>query len=587
MTGVFLALAFGFSEVLAMVFMRHGLDRLLWLTDDLGWMIPLSYMILFAGPTVLFSIVATRWPAFAHRATVGLLGFAGFFSLVFLIPWLHIIAIVILAAGLAVAVTRWSTDHRDRFMRVAIPATAVLAVLVLGLAVWRTVGERMTERRAIANLPEATRGAPNVLMIILDTVRASRMGLYGYPRETSPNLNALAQRAITFDWAVATSPTSLPSHASMLTGRYPDEMDAGWLTPLSDRYPTLPEQLQIRGYATAAFSGNLFYLTRETGLDRGFLHFADHPRTLRRLITTSSLGQAIVRVQMIVRLGRTAAQQVMQVRRISQPKTANDVDNEFWDWIDRRDGDHPYFAVLNYLDAHAPYEPPQELRSAFVRPCIRGLQTQEQCVLQVRSDRYDATIANVDRHVGRMLDSLQARGTLDNTIVIVTSDHGELLGEHGLFGHGNSLYFEVLHVPLLIAIPGGPAGRVTRPVSLRDLPSTILDLVGAEPSGFPGTPWRPLWASSELPPADTLMAFVKRGINKPDHEPVAHGDLYSLTAWPFHYVSNTDGSTQLFDVSERPGRRADRGSQTEFEDVMTVFRQAVERRQREVHDPNR
>ena len=117
---------------------------------------------------------------------------------------------------------------------------------------------------------------PNVLLIVLDTVRADRLSLYGYRRPTSPTLERLAKRGIRFDEARATAPWTLPSHASMFTGRWPHELDVNWHTPLGTKFPTLAEYLGSRGYATAGFVANVHYCSYEFGLDRGFTHYEDY-----------------------------------------------------------------------------------------------------------------------------------------------------------------------------------------------------------------------------------------------------------------------------------------------------------------------
>ena len=220
--GLWFSLTFGLIEVGVLQLLRYGMGRLVWLSADLPWMIPFSYALILAGPTLVLAAVSLRWPNRAYRLGVYLFALVGFFSLLFMIPQLHHYATFVLAAGLAVTTVRIVAGHSNGFENVVRYTTPAMAAVVILTAVAMTLGSAAWERRAVQRLPEARTGAPNILLIILDTVRASRLSVYGYPRPTSPALEQLAARAVTFDWALATSPTSLPSHASMFTGRFTD-----------------------------------------------------------------------------------------------------------------------------------------------------------------------------------------------------------------------------------------------------------------------------------------------------------------------------------------------------------------------------
>jgi arylsulfatase A-like enzyme len=185
---------------------------------------------------------------------------------------------------------------------------------------------------------------------------------------------------------------------------------------------------------------------------------------------------------------------------------------------------------------------------------------------QIELNAYDGSIAYVDSELGRLFQRLEERGELDNTLVIVTSDHGEQHGEHHLFGHLNSLYAPLLHVPLIIAGPGVPAGRVGGTVSLRDLPATILDLVDApEQHRLPGQSLAPLWAtdSTHLPPAGPpasmgtgpgpVLSTLYRGVALRPWYPVLRGDeMHSLWNRDHHYICNGDGFEELYDTASDP-----------------------------------
>ena len=136
-------------------------------------------------------------------------------------------------------------------------------------------GDRLKERRE-ARRPLPPADSPNVLLIVLDTVRADHLSLYGYHRATTPMLERLAKRGIRFDEVRATAPWTLPSHASMFTGRWPHELGVEWMTPLRGKFPTLAEYLGSHGYATAGFAANTLFCSYDTGIDRGFTHYEDY-----------------------------------------------------------------------------------------------------------------------------------------------------------------------------------------------------------------------------------------------------------------------------------------------------------------------
>ncbi|MGH7657200.1 MAG: sulfatase, partial [Gemmatimonadales bacterium] len=360
----------------------------------------------------------------------------------------------------------------------------------------------LAERRALARLPNASAGAPNILLIILDTVRASSLSLYGYDQPTTPGLDQRAKRGAVFDRALSTTSWTLPSHASMFTGRYPYNFPASWEIPLGSEFPTLAEVLQEHGYATGGFVANLLYTQRESGLARGFIHYEDFRVSREQLKESTALGQRIYEWQG----GWVSA------KRAYDRKPGEEVSSSFLRWVDQT-RDAPFFAFLNYYDAHVPYRAPQPWRDRFKT----GRRDR---------DRYDASIAFLDQEIDGLLEELQARGHLENTIVVLTSDHGELFGEHGLEGHGNGLYDPTLHVPLVIWYPPvvQTGRRIERPVTLRDLPATLLDLAGIANHPLGGTSLRPLFrgdtATSGFSP---LLAHLRKGIKTPPDQPVSKG----------------------------------------------------------------
>ena len=209
-------------------------------------------------------------------------------------------------------------------------------------------------------------------------------------------------------------------------------------------------------------------------------------------------------------------------------------------------GRRPFFAFLNFYDAHLPYDPPAEWSSKF-------------SARATALDRYDGAIAYMDHEVGRVLNELGRRGILDNTVVIIASDHGEGFGEHGLYGHGNSLYRPELHVPLIVRYPArAPAGwRVESPVSLRDVGATLVDLTGLRTSRpFGGSSLTALWGSGSAHPS-AVVAEVSAGINTEPGAPVSRGAMRSLIDSTAHYIRNGDGVEELYRYRDDPGELRD------------------------------
>jgi arylsulfatase A-like enzyme len=406
------------------------------------------------------------------------------------------------------------------------------------------------ERQAAAALPTPTPGAPNVLLIVLDTVRSSNLGLYGYDRPTTPVLQRWAADSVVFENAITTAPWTLPSHGSLFTGRAPGALHVGFRQPLPEAPPTLAEAFGSHGYASAGFVANLLYTSYESGLSRGFVHYDDYRvswplvylhSSLTRIDLKSTLPQArTVREGLKALAGSHVAPDGWEPPDVFRP--ADRVAAAFLDWQSTVTN-RPFFAFMNFYDAHGPYRAPE----AFIKQFARARGGSD-------VDRYDAAIAWTDHVIGTVLESLKQRGVLDNTIVIVTADHGEHFGEHGLTDHANSLYLPLLHVPLMIRYPAGvPAGRrVSTLVSLRDLPATILELAGIRNAAVPGTSLSQTWKTPGRPIQGDIVAELGKGINVDPVFRNYRGDAAARLDERFHYIRNGDGTEELFDYRADP-----------------------------------
>ncbi|MEP7346451.1 MAG: sulfatase, partial [Gemmatimonadaceae bacterium] len=334
-----------------------------------------------------------------------------------------------------------------------------------------------------------------------------------------------------------------------------------WRAPLDEKQPTLAEAFAQGGYVTAGFAANLFYTTWESGLTRGFVHYEDYRRTWKQVLLSTTFLQtnffwSIAHNLRPMHILRVLARLDFQVQPMwtSDRKLASSVATEFLGW-ERTRGARPFFAFLNLYDAHLPYEPPNEWSRKFVTDSSRAVPKEADQDLDV----YDGAIAYMDHEVGRILDELNRRGVLDNTVVVITSDHGEAFGEHGLYGHGHSLYLPELHVPLVIRYPARvPAGpRVATAVSLLDLGATLFDLTGLGVAGsIGGTSLAGSWGGAATPHSP-VMSEVSAGVNNAANFPVSRGAMRSLIDSTGHYIRNGDDVEELYAYRTDPGELRD------------------------------
>lgn len=336
---------------------------------------------------------------------------------------------------------------------------------------------------------------PNVLLVVLDTVRKDHLTPYGYDRPTTPTLEALAREATVYENAVAQAPWTLPSHASMFTGRYPSGHAATQESPyLPEGIGTLAEALSAAGYRSACYSSNA-WITPYTRLTAGF---DDHDSFFGPLPgdVVPSAAATVWRRLSDGRLRPVADRVVEFGNRIHERLAADGADSKTPAVLDRvrsfiEETEHPWFAVCNLMDAHLPYYPPEPYRSEFAlgvdpgavcqnsKEYNAGARSVSEAEFESIRRLYDAAIRHMDAELGRLFDSLKRTGEWAETVVIVCSDHGELHGEFGLYGHEFALYDPLTNVPLLLRHPDLESGRIGRTVELLDLYDTVLETAAA------------------------------------------------------------------------------------------------------------
>ena len=413
----------------------------------------------------------------------------------------------------------------------------------------------------------------NVLLIVVDTLRADHLSFYGYPRDTAPALARLAEESVVFESAFTVMSHTLPAHVSLMTGLHPGRhqvLSNGW--KYDGRSPTLAQRLQAEGYSTAAFVSS-FVLVATSGLDAGF---------------------------------ETYESPDARVRRVAGELT----NRSATDWL-KIQADTPFFAFVHYFDTHQPYDTPAEAPPAFVPDAafesrLRSLGLWESTIDEVSEkpitldgrplglaqaiNTYDNEILRVDGLIGQLLATLDEMGVSDETLVIFTSDHGEGLGQHDYYSHGLHLYEEQVHVPLLVRPParwGWKPHRVGSVASLLDVFPTVLDLAGAEAT--PGLDGRSLTPEIlDQSPADQdrwlllqRRRFSNRARKNRGRRFTSDQPLHAVRGdGPLKYLRTGDGTEELYDLEADPHEVLNLASDrpVEKERLEALFRELLEER---------
>jgi arylsulfatase A-like enzyme len=551
-----------------------------WDSRDVYWVAPLGYLVVFAPVALLlvglsFAIRPERAFRVAFFVWVTLICF----SLFLLYPAIHGYAWFVIALALGTQLAPWLSRREGAVRRMAGRTALALAVMSVLAFVIVVFGRRNSERKALAALPAAASGAPNVLLIILDTVRAQSLSLYGLSLETSPFLVELGARSVVFDKAYSTAPWTLPSHASMFTGKFASQQSSSWVDPLADDEVTLAEVLRGRGYATGGFTANLGATRYESGLSQGFIRYEDLKTTPREITQTTTITQSdnVLRFWDTIKEGQ-GVRRALEIFNNStfapnwtelthDLKSAEEVTTSFLTWRKEIGSTHPYFAFLNYFDAHTPYDPPRKYYRMFSKT-------------PKTIDRYHGSIRYIDDELRRLFSELDANGDSKNTIVMITADHGEQFGEHGLRAHGNSLYTQVIRVPLLVfyppSVPGGV--RVGRQVTLRDIPATLLELAKVpRDSAIGGTSLAGTWKDSAFA-ASTVFSELDKSMRRSQDNKNARGAMKALISDTAHVIRDGVGRVEAYAYRADPEEKVDLAKAPSARDTFrTMLEQEVAR----------
>lgn len=395
---------------------------------------------------------------------------------------------------------------------------------------------------------------PNILLVILDAVRPDHLSCYGYRRKTSPNVDNLAEESILFENAISPAGWTLPAHASLFTGLFPSQhgLQHGSLY-LNQQFPTLAEVLHSSGYKTIGISNNP-WVSHATGLDRGFEIFQEVYYKKEHLLEGL----------------RFALQRLLAIIGNTDDDGAHCTNHLALTHLSQQEEGQPFFVFINYLESHLPYKVPRPYATLFGKPPQGGINQDWRRYVSGKvmmgeddfeslQSLYDGAIAYLDAKIDELLSFLRQREILDETLVIITSDHGDNFGDHGLMGHELGLYDSLLRIPLIIRYPSlFPAGRrVTQQVQLLDLFTTILEILGQKgieaegysllPEGLKAKPRRFTVAEQSRP---SLEVFKKRF---PEFDPLPYDRaLRAIRTEGYKYIWASDGRDELYNIRADP-----------------------------------
>ena len=422
-----------------------------------------------------------------------------------------------------------------------------------------------TPYRESAAVRAPAAGSPNVILISLDTVRADHLSVYGYGKKTSPHLEEFAKESVLFTRALSSGDMTLPSHASLFTGMYPSQHGAHFSpnhrlgVPLDKRFETLAGDLRDHGYWTGGVIANGGYLSVGFGLNRGFSYWDQRLPAVILAPLPSPYLRGRIR-NLVVHFVATS-----EWDRVS--RSAEEINQAALAALGQRTQDgRPFFLFLNYMDAHIPYIPPEPYKDRFpgrdpgfteARYIAAYLDVMAHDHKLDERDRahlvsqYDGGIAYLDAQLGALFARLKADGLYQNSLIIVTADHGEALGERDCLDHGGlSLYEDQIHVPLLIRYPGGARkGVVGAAAAGVDIMPTVLEAAGiAIPKHLAGQSLSAPLAEGREVLAESFPGGRAYFTNNARFDRTYRG----ISSASMKYIASSAGSPELYDIRQDP-----------------------------------
>jgi len=415
-------------------------------------------------------------------------------------------------------------------------------------------------------------GKPNILIFLMDTQPVRNMIPYGFKKNTTPNIQKIAEEGIVYENHFVTGSWTVPSHASLFTGKYQSGHGAGVSYEfLSRDMPTMAEVLRKAGYQTVAFSNNSWVNQDETDICRGFEDFTLVRKHRGQTVNIGPEDKLLLRTE-------EDSGSAYTVRLVQ-------------DWFEKRyEKDKPFFMFINCVEPHLKVWAPQPFRKNFL---LEGVSEEE--ALKVNQDvfaermgfvpnrpdghmnerdweilksLYDGETACLDHRMGLLFDYMEAKDLLDDTLLIITSDHGDLLDRKGYMGHHLALFDDLIHTPLIIRYPGVlPKGkRIKHLVQICDLFPTLLDLIGIDDKTIKkemqGVSLIPTW--DDDPVRDSIIAEYQKPLQTIERA-LRHNPDFDYRPWlrriktirtlEWKYIWYSDGNDMIFNMKSDPGER--------------------------------
>jgi arylsulfatase A-like enzyme len=451
-------------------------------------------------------------------------------------------------------------------------AACALASGVVSYAIWNPTPSK-ADSALNENAGSREPQRPNLILIVLDTVRADHLPCYGYRRHTTPIIDALASRGTLFENAYSPTSWTLASLASILTGLLPHQHGADWAMPLSAGPWTMARILRSEGYETAGFSSNPFYGLGAWRLSEGFDTYVDDRYSIRHNLAATFVGESVLQF---------LYDHLVCYNQFAQ-RNAADVNRDVFRWYRHRSAGRPFFLFINYMDPHRPYLPPPPYDSRFgeiprcllarlVAPVYRGqaFPAYTNRERQEMVDGYDNSLAYVDNQIRSLLRVVDSQDHTGRTVVIITADHGEGFGEHGTYDHGWNLYREVLHVPLIIEGPGIPKRlRIPNVVATRQLFSTVLGLAMEGNGSVVRTSLARFWKPESRPNPSQVEVVSELAADRYTRQGTAS---LSLIDSHWQYIENSNGLSKLYDIQGDPLEEHNLVAEPEFRPIANRLR---------------
>lgn len=437
------------------------------------------------------------------------------------------------------------TDKISQSIPIKVLLAASIVLIIMGGATLY-IGTRSTSKSPLVNPSGQAEGKPNVILITMDTTRADHLSCYGYHKKTTPHIDNLVKESAIFQNAYATSPWTLSSHASIFTGMYPSRHDAhynwqimkaNWPTRLGKQYKTLAEVLVKHGYKTAGVIGG-FWCKSAFGLAQGFQYYNEEfiyiLNDIKHFVLFQTLNKFLPLKYVAIRHGLYGGRIASQINKI------------IFTWLEKH-YQSPFFLFINYYDPHHPYLPHDQFLSFSKKMKNYEIAASERNKEYLMS-HYDEEIVYLDYQMGRLFKKLKEFKIFDNTMIIITSDHGEFFGEHDFWYHSHELYEEVLHVPLIIKYPSfhSQNGVYSKRVSLVDIMPTILNFLKLPiPQDVQGID---LFEDNSR----VIAEVYKHKYKKPRYGEEFVRDLKALFLDNYKYIKDSKSRGELYDLNDDP-----------------------------------